>query len=203
MLHTQAPSADARGDESLPTRDRILRAAREIFERNGTRGTTTREIAEAAAVNEATIFRHFGNKMALLEAMREWSVSAAGLDALMEGLSGDLEADLRTVCNALYAGMMRNRAIIRISLAEEATDPDQVPACLSGPARIREQLVGYFQPYIASGALTGSAQQLATMIMGMMFAMAMKSNRMEWGEEARPEAFIPAFVNTILHGVKK
>ncbi|MEO7039366.1 MAG: helix-turn-helix domain-containing protein, partial [Candidatus Elarobacter sp.] len=44
------------------TRTRILAAARELFERNGTRGTTTREVAERAGVNEATLFRHFGSK---------------------------------------------------------------------------------------------------------------------------------------------
>ena len=53
------------------TRARILAATREIFERNGTRGTTTREVAERAGVNEATLFRHFGSKAALIGAMRE------------------------------------------------------------------------------------------------------------------------------------
>ncbi len=53
------------------TRGKILAAARELFERNGTRGTTTREVAERAGVNEATLFRHFGSKRALLDAMRE------------------------------------------------------------------------------------------------------------------------------------
>ena len=48
------------------TRNRILAAARAVYEHNGTRGTTTREVAERAGVNEATLFRHFGSKAALL-----------------------------------------------------------------------------------------------------------------------------------------
>src|ERR1700690_469506 len=80
------------------TRARILAATREIFERNGTRGTTTREVAERAGVNEATLFRHFGSKAALLAAMRE---HACGLDEFREivtTLSGvDLERDLVTI----------------------------------------------------------------------------------------------------------
>src|SRR5579875_1615464 len=51
------------------TRTRILQATREIFSHKGFRGTTTREVAERAGVNEATLFRHFGNKEALIEAM--------------------------------------------------------------------------------------------------------------------------------------
>ncbi|HMD02881.1 MAG TPA: helix-turn-helix domain-containing protein, partial [Candidatus Baltobacteraceae bacterium] len=44
------------------TRLRILAATRDLYARNGSRGTTTREVAERAGVNEATLFRHFGTK---------------------------------------------------------------------------------------------------------------------------------------------
>jgi len=51
------------------TRLRILSAARELFAQKGSRGTTTRQIAQRAGVNEATLFRHFGTKSQLLQAM--------------------------------------------------------------------------------------------------------------------------------------
>ena len=51
------------------TRLRILAAARELYARKGSRGTTTREVAELADVNEATLFCHFGTKGQLLAAM--------------------------------------------------------------------------------------------------------------------------------------
>ncbi len=87
------------------------------------------------SVNEATLFRHFGNKTALLEAMREWSLEQLGFDAALESLTGEIESDLIQICTSLYERMMRNQAIIRISLAEEETDPDQVPTCLRGTNR--------------------------------------------------------------------
>lgn len=40
----------------------ILRVARRLFARQGFRGTTTRQIADDANVNEAIIFRHFPRK---------------------------------------------------------------------------------------------------------------------------------------------
>jgi len=189
--------------EGATTRERVLRAARAVFERNGTRGTTTREVAEQAGVNEATLFRHFGNKTALLEAMREWALDQTAFVAALEGLGGDVATDLIKICNALYERMLRNQALIRISLAEEETDPDQIPSCLRGPNQVMQRLVPYLKNQIEAGVIRGNPQQLAAMIMGMMFALAMKSDRLDWGEEGRPEALIPAFVNTILTGVQK
>ena len=47
----------------------IMEAAKELFARQGFDGTTTRQIAQAARVNEAVIFRHFPSKEDLY-----WSV---------------------------------------------------------------------------------------------------------------------------------
>ena len=55
-----------------PTREQILQAAARLYADHGFRGTTTRAIAEAAGVNEVTLFRIFGSKETLIvEAMRE------------------------------------------------------------------------------------------------------------------------------------
>lgn len=189
--------------EMPSTRERILKAAREVFERNGTRGTTTREVAERAGVNEATLFRHFHNKTSMLDAMREWVIESSGYDAVFDNFTGDLGRDLTAICVRLYERMLQNQAIIRISLAEEATDPDQVPSCLRGPTEIRNRLTSYLQAQIDAGVIRGSARQLATMMAGMTMALAIKSKRVDWGDEASPEMLIPAFVDVLLNGVRK
>jgi len=78
------------------TRSRILAATREVFERNGTRGTTTREVAERAGVSKATIYRWWPTKetLALDALFNEWA--AARPPARDTGsLRGDLLSLLR------------------------------------------------------------------------------------------------------------
>jgi len=54
-----------REPSTADTRERILRAARATFGSRGFAGTTTKDIAKKAGVNEVTIFRHFKSKQAL------------------------------------------------------------------------------------------------------------------------------------------
>jgi AcrR family transcriptional regulator len=48
----------------------ILRAVRRVFAEKGFDGTTTRELAVAAGVSEALLFKHFPNKETLFSAMK-------------------------------------------------------------------------------------------------------------------------------------
>src|SRR5215469_11300587 len=51
-------------------REAIIRAVRKVFAEKGFHGTTTRELADAAGVSEALLFKHFPNKEALFSAMQ-------------------------------------------------------------------------------------------------------------------------------------
>jgi AcrR family transcriptional regulator len=51
------------------SRERILEAAGRVYAKHGFRGATTRLIANEAGVNEVTLFRTFGSKSALIEAV--------------------------------------------------------------------------------------------------------------------------------------
>jgi len=65
----------------VPARDRrlqIMEAAKELFARQGFEGTTTREIAQRARINEAIIFRHFPSKEDLYWAIIDHQSEAGG-----------------------------------------------------------------------------------------------------------------------------
>src|ERR1051325_214643 len=51
--------------DSDERRNAIVKAAVPLFARKGFAGTTTRELAEAAGISEALLFRHFPSKQAL------------------------------------------------------------------------------------------------------------------------------------------
>ncbi|HMK30779.1 MAG TPA: TetR/AcrR family transcriptional regulator [Terriglobales bacterium] len=69
--HARVPAVDRR--------HQILTVATELFARQGYQGTTTRQIAEQAGVNEAIIFRHFPTKEELYWAIIELQTQEQGL----------------------------------------------------------------------------------------------------------------------------
>lgn len=76
---------------AVDRRQQIIEVAVELFSRRGFQGTTTREIAQAAGVNEATIFRHFATKSDLYAAIIDWKSCADDLVALERALGETLE----------------------------------------------------------------------------------------------------------------
>ena len=58
--------------DSEARRGRIVDAALPLFARKGFAGTTTKEIAEAAEVSEALLFKHFPTKAALYVAIQDF-----------------------------------------------------------------------------------------------------------------------------------
>ena len=59
-------------------REQLVEVAMKLFSQQGFDGTTTREIAEAAGVNEAIIFRHFRTKEELYWEVVSSRIKAAG-----------------------------------------------------------------------------------------------------------------------------
>ena len=60
-------------------REQILQTAVNLFSQRGFKGTTTKEIAKAAGVSEAIIFRHFANKGELYGAILDYKSCRDGL----------------------------------------------------------------------------------------------------------------------------
>lgn len=76
-------------------RKQILNVAMRLFARQGFQGTTTRQIAEAARVNEAIIFRHFPTKDDLYWAVIEHKIEAGnGHERLRDRLRGSQATEI-------------------------------------------------------------------------------------------------------------
>ncbi len=73
--HPFEPSTRLPADER---RRQLIEVAIDVFSRRGFSGATTREIAAAAGVTEAIIFRHFANKEQLYSAILDYRKQAPG-----------------------------------------------------------------------------------------------------------------------------
>ena len=195
--------ASNRSTGTEETRNRILFAARSVFELNGTRGTTTREVAERAGVNEATLFRHFGSKAALLAAMREHACDLAAFREVVAALTGDdVRAQLVTIAHSAVENMHRQRNLLCISIVEEAADPGAYDAPeWRVPSQVRQLLADYFDRRVKEGRLGGDPEFLACTFMGIMFQYVVA--RKLWNSDAIDPTTVDRLVDVFLNGVRR
>ena len=170
------------------TRGRILAAAREIFARKGTRGTTTREVAERALVNEATLFRHFGTKQALLDAMLEQYCGSDTLRSFVGRLDGPLDEQLRALARFAIERLREREDLIRVNLAEQRPDSDATVVTWRGPTGALAELTGFMRRLVESGRLKGDPPMLARAFMSFGFAYVFARKVWDDGRGDTPEA---------------
>ncbi len=125
----------------LDNRSRIIDAAARVYAAHGYRGATTRRIAEEAGVNEVTLFRQFGSKSALLDAMVAESLSLrhVGLPAVPQ----DPEAELTLWVTAHMHDIAGKRDLLRQVMRDTAEHPDHATCAGQGPAAAADQLRAY------------------------------------------------------------
>lgn len=89
-------------------RDQILRVAMTLFSNHGFRGTTTKEIAHAAGVSEAMVFRHFATKEDLYAAILDHKACAGGgsFDPALMAAEAINQKDDRLVFESLALGAL-------------------------------------------------------------------------------------------------
>ncbi len=75
-------------ERKLSSRERIVAAALSLFLAQGITATTTKAIAEQAAVNEVTLFRQFGSKQGLLLAVLKEASILAQMQAALTDIVG-------------------------------------------------------------------------------------------------------------------
>ena len=93
--------------ERSVTEVRLVEAAVQLFSRQGFKGTSTRDIAHLADVNEATLFRYFAKKADLFWAAAESRLNRLKFGReLQNGLAKDLDPDV--IVPMLAAFMVEN-----------------------------------------------------------------------------------------------
>lgn len=197
-----APESIARGGVDQ-TRARILAATRELYANKGSRGTTTREVAERAGVNEATLFRHFGTKQQLLAAMLDHYSAVSTFPQIVERVRSyaTTEEQLRQLALSCIESMKLREDLIRISMAEELTNPQALTCAWQAPTAARIVIGDFFAEKVAAGELGGNGQWLARVFMSLIFAFVM--SRKLWGDVDLPlETAVANLVEVFYNGAR-
>src|SRR5690349_24078234 len=140
--------AGLRAARVLENEERIVRAAHELFVRNGYQATTLTAVADAAGVAHRTVYVRFGTKAALLK--RVVDVALVGDLAPIDVVSREWYSTATTapVLDARIAAMAKGSArllasaadVIAVAREAEATEPLLAAAAQAGRAATRDAI---------------------------------------------------------------
>ena len=140
------------GDSNQPVAEEILSAARRLFRQKGFKGTSTREIAEAAGLRQPSLFHYFRNKNEIFRAVVASTVEPV-VSFIQAESSRDDPADVAL------------RRLIRFDTYHLCTNenvlgsPFQFPELTreSQPEfwNLREQIIAAYREHLRQGAAQG------------------------------------------------
>lgn len=176
----------------MDIRDRILDAAKKVYAQHGFRGATTRLIAIEAGVNEVTLFRTFGSKAALFEALMQAHVAASPIPDLPD-IPADPAGEMTEWCAAILHHLRENRSLIRTSFGEMEDRPAAAITMCEGPNCAGAILAGYAQRLQSVGIAAADADTstAVAMLMSSMIGDAISRDVMP-SAFPQPESEAPA-----------
>jgi AcrR family transcriptional regulator len=160
-------------------------AALSVLAERGYAGATTRRIAEAAGINEVTLFRRFGDKRQLILAAIHADIARLTNDGLTA--TGDVEGDLIRVVE-YYSGLYRHRdGLVGTLLLEGARDPD-VAALIKEPLGAMSRVGEIFASYQRTGQMIEEPTEFAVQALLAPLLMVTLLRRVTSSEVAFPDA---------------
>jgi AcrR family transcriptional regulator len=186
----------------MDLRGKILKAATELYAETGFRGTTTRQIAQLAGVNEVTLFRHFGSKHALLHEAIRCACATSGPSQLPDPPQ-DPKAELLKWSRHHWEELWNRRSVIRTAMGEIEEHPGLLPSEQSATACAGRELGAYIERLRSAGlARAEFATAAATMtLMGTLFADAMSRDIMPFAYRLEPDAAIAQYVDLFIRAI--
>lgn len=188
----------------IETRGRILAATRALYARKGSRGTTTREVAGRAEVNEATVFRHFGTKQQLLDAMLDHYNAESALPEALDHVRRcpTIAEQLRLLGQYAVESIKRKEDLIKVAMAEEIANPEGTTCAWRVPTATRLRLTSYFAEKVAAGELRGEPKMLGLTFMSLFFSYVMANVLWVDLEEMPQEQVVAVMVEIFLNGAR-
>jgi TetR/AcrR family transcriptional regulator len=190
-------------------RNQLLDTALEIFSRKGFGGTTTKDVALAAGVNEAVIFRHFPTKQALYAAVLEYKHQFSGFGEWVAELrekmtQNDDEAVFRCVGSKIIAIYRADKSCQRLWMFAALEGHEQG---LEFSRQLTRSVVELMTEYIERRQREGAirdfpAKAILGMVAGSAQNYAMMTTMFGYPAEAPDERVADTFARIVLSGVR-
>jgi AcrR family transcriptional regulator len=173
---------------------RIFTVAIDQLMAHGYDGATTRAIADAAGVNEVTLFRRYGSKAGLIQQALASRLADTPLNRL--AYTGDLDADLVSVVRAYQLTNEAHGDIIPIILIEMPRHPE-LRSSMGVPWKNLEGAVGIIRRYQEQGQLNPESPlaAIASLLGPVMISLMLRRANLELeAPTVDPEAHVEAFL---------
>ncbi|WP_238403271.1 TetR/AcrR family transcriptional regulator [Paenibacillus mesophilus] len=186
------------------TRDKILNATASLMQKRGFKAVTTKAIAREAKVNETTLFRHFGSKKGIVEALVDQYSYLSTFEGVLNHVVWDLEKDLFTLSKAYQNFMLKNGDIVMIGLKEAGVIPELDEKAASIPRDFKQGLMRYFQlmrekELLRETELEAQAMSFIWLNLGFFVSRSVYGDRIT---KLDTDAFLLHSVSTFARGLK-
>jgi AcrR family transcriptional regulator len=202
-------AAGKRGAATKPgTRAVILDAAARIMRERGLAATTTRQIAAAAGFSEATLYKHFADKVELMAAvLGERSTGFAQLAAALERKADTLAEGLAAIAAAAIAFYSDNFPMLASVFSDRtilAAHQDGLQRLGLGPHRVNEAVIGYLTAEREAGRVRADADvhAAAGLLLGGCLQHAFLGHMGGWPERRDDQESATAFGRTVAHAIE-
>jgi AcrR family transcriptional regulator len=185
----------------------ILAAAIDLFSKKGFRGTTTRDLAYQAGVNEAIIFRHFSSKEALYSAILQHKAGEnreVACDELEKLAAGTDDATFfQTIGRRFLERHEQDSSFMRLLLFS-ALEGHELSEMFVAFMTIRNPLANYIKRRIDEGAFKPMNAELAARAFFGMFASFVLWQEVFGLKKTHPherEDVVRTFVSIFISGI--
>jgi AcrR family transcriptional regulator len=183
-------------------RERILEAAARVYAKHGFRGATTRLIANEAGVNEVTLFRTFGSKGALLEAVLSAQRDDCSCIPTLPLTPVDPVVELTGFVEAQLSKLRELRPLLAQTMGELEERPEAADFACRGRSLVHDTLREYAMRLRGEGTadeladVATAVTMLANSVMGDVMGRPMVPQAYPPVEEAA-ERYVRCFLRSI------
>jgi AcrR family transcriptional regulator len=188
------------------TRQRLIDAAGLVLSRRGIQGATTREIAQAAEVNEVTLFRHFKSKEHLISAVIDKGI-ASEIELMDQHSSWkqDLRRSVLDYARHYYNHLEQKEAFARALIAEARTLPQSTQKVICDVVLpVRKRLVSILEDAQRAGVVRSelNAEQALDVLRNALYAGMLRNTAGYLPRSYSTQEYIETVVDIFVRGVQ-